>query len=133
MCIFCKIIQKEIPSFVVYENDYVLCFLDINASTKGHTLIVPKKHATNIFDLPEEDLIEISKAVKVVTTLLKENLHVENVNLINNSGALAGQTVMHFHLHVIPRYKNDGIDIAPKQTEPNFEELSNTLKQILNK
>lgn len=133
MCIFCKIIQKEIPSFVVYENDYVLCFLDINASTKGHTLIVPKKHATNIFDLPEEDLIEISKAVKVVTNLLKENLHVENVNLINNSGALAGQTVMHFHLHVIPRYENDGIDIAPKQTEPNFEELSNTLKQILNK
>ncbi|MGM9899608.1 MAG: HIT family protein [Bacilli bacterium] len=133
MCIFCKIIQKEIPSFVVYENDYVLCFLDINASTKGHTLIVPKKHATNIFDLPEEDLIEISKAVKVVTNLLKENLHVENVNLINNSGNLAGQTVMHFHLHVIPRYENDGIDIAPKQTEPNFEELSNTLKQILNK
>ena len=133
MCIFCKIIRKEIPSFVVYENDYVLCFLDINASTKGHTLIVPKKHATNIFDLPEEDLIEISKAVKVVTNLLKENLHVENVNLINNSGNLAGQTVMHFHLHVIPRYENDGIDIAPKQTEPNFEELSNTLKQILNK
>lgn len=133
MCIFCKIIQKEIPSFVVYENDYVLCFLDINASTKGHTLIVPKKHATNIFDLPEEDLIEISKAVKVVTNLLKENLHVENVNLINNSGPLAGQTVMHFHLHVIPRYENDGIEIAPKQTEPNFEELSNTLKQILNK
>lgn len=132
MCIFCKIIQKEIPSFVVYENDYVLCFLDINASTKGHTLIVPKKHATNIFDLPEEDLIEISKAVKVVTNLLKENLHVENVNLINNSGTLAGQTVMHFHLHVIPRYENDGIEIAPKQTEPNFEELSNTLKQILN-
>lgn len=133
MCIFCKIIQKEIPSFIVYENDYVLCFLDINASTKGHTLIVPKKHATSIFDLAEEDLIEVSKAVKVVTNLLKENLHVENVNLINNSGSLAGQTVMHFHLHVIPRYENDGIEITPKQTEPDFEALSNTLKQILNK
>lgn len=133
MCIFCKIINKEIPSFVVYENEFVTCFLDINASTKGHTLVVPKKHAENIFDLPVQDAIEVIKAVKVVTTLLKEKLDVQNVNLINNSGELAGQTVMHFHLHIIPRYENDGINIAPKQTEPNFDELQHTLNQILEK
>ncbi len=133
MCIFCKIINKEIPSFVVYENEYVICFLDINATTKGHTLVVPKKHVTNIFDMPEKEAIEVIKAVKVVTDLMKKNLNITNVNLINNSGSLAGQTVMHFHLHIIPRYENDGIDLAIKQSEPNFDELQITLNELLNK
>lgn len=123
MCVFCKIIQKEIPSFVVYENDDVICFLDIQASTTGHTLIVPKKHYTNLFDLDEEIGEKIMKAAKYVAELLKEKLNVSAVNLINNSGTLAGQTVMHFHMHVIPRYENDGIHISPKENEPDFDKL----------
>lgn len=129
MCVFCKIINGEIPSFKIYENDYVLCFLDINASTPGHTLIVPKQHFNNIFDLNEEYAKEIIKAVKHVSVTLKEKLNVEAVNIINNSGELAGQTVMHFHIHVIPRYENDGVVISPKQTEPDF----NLLKEIQEK
>lgn len=130
MCIFCKIINNEIPSFKIYENDYVLCFLDINASTDGHTLIVPKKHFTNIFDVDEEYLNEITKAIKIVTKKLESSLGVNNVNIINNSGELAGQTVMHLHFHVIPRYENDGIIISPKQTEPNFEHLQEIHSKI---
>lgn len=131
MCVFCKIVNGDIPSFKIYENDYVICFLDINASSKGHTLIVPKKHFDNIFDIDEEYSTEIMKAIKVVTNKLKEKLHVENVNIINNSGELAGQTVMHIHFHVIPRYKNDGIVISPKQNEPNFDELKAIQNQII--
>lgn len=130
MCVFCKIINGEIPSFKVYENDYVMCFLDINASTDGHTLIVPKKHFDNIFDLDDIYALEIMKAVKHVSCLLKEKLGVKAVNVINNSGELAGQTVMHFHIHVIPRYENDGIVIAPKQTEPNFDKLQYILTKL---
>lgn len=130
MCVFCKIINNEIPSFKIYENDYVLCFLDINASTDGHTLIVPKKHFTNIFDVDEEYLNEITKAIKIVTKKLESSLGVNNVNIINNSGELAGQTVMHLHFHVIPRYENDGIIISPKQTEPNFEHLQDIHSKI---
>lgn len=130
MCVFCKIINNEIPSFKIYENDYVLCFLDINASTDGHTLIVPKKHFTNIFDVDEEYLNEITKAIKIVTKKLESSLGVNSVNIINNSGELAGQTVMHLHFHVIPRYENDGIIISPKQTEPNFEHLQEIHSKI---
>lgn len=130
MCVFCKIINGEIPAFKVYENDYVVCFLDINASSTGHTLVVPKKHIENMFDLDEENAIEIIKAVKVVTSILKEKLGVEAVNIINNSGELAGQTVMHIHFHVIPRYENDGIVISPKQTEPDFNKLQETLDKL---
>lgn len=131
MCVFCNIINGDISSFKIYENDYVLCFLDINASTKGHTLIVPKKHFENIFDVDEKYLEEITKAVKHVSLLLKEKLNVSSVNILNNSGTLAGQTVMHFHIHVIPRYENDGIVLEPKQTEPNFDLLKDIQEQLI--
>ena len=130
MCVFCKIINGEIPSFKVYENDNVLCFLDINASSKGHTLIVPKKHVTNMFDVTDEIICDVAKAVNYVTKLLKDKLGVTDVNIINNSGEKAGQTVMHLHFHVIPRYENDGIVISPKQNEPNFDKLKEILNEI---
>ena len=130
MCVFCKIINGEIPAFKVYENEHVICFLDINASSEGHTLVVPKKHIENVFDLDEDTAVVILKAVKIVSTILKEKLGVVAVNVINNSGALAGQTVMHIHFHVIPRYENDGIVISPKQTEPDFGKLQEVLNKI---
>ena len=132
MCVFCKILNGEIPSFKIYENDYVLCFLDINASSNGHTLVVPKKHFNNIFDIDEEYSYQIIHAIKIVVNKLKEKLGVENVNIINNSGVLAGQTVMHIHFHIIPRYENDGITISPKQTEPNFDLLKEIQDTINN-
>lgn len=124
MCIFCKIINNEIPAYTLYENEYVKCFLDISQATKGHTLIVPKKHFENIFDLDEIYAGEILKAATYISNLLKSKLGIENINLLNNSGKTAGQTVMHFHLHVIPRYGNDEIDFHQVDHEPNFDELN---------
>lgn len=128
MCVFCKIIDGSIPSYKLYENGFVTCFLDISQATKGHTLVVPKKHIENIFTLDETSAEEIMKATTVVSNLLKEKLGVENINLLNNSGEKAGQTVMHFHLHVIPRYGNDEVDFHQVDHESNFEELDKLYK-----
>lgn len=130
MCIFCKIINGEIPSFKIYETDDVLCFLDISASTPGHTLVIPKKHYENFYDLDQETAGKLIVAAQVVAKRQKEKLGVSAVNLINNSGVLAGQSVMHFHLHVIPRYENDGIKIAPKANEPDFDALKDICQQM---
>lgn len=133
MCIFCKIINGEIPSFKIYEDEYFLAFLDISQSTRGHTLIIPKKHFDSFYTLEDDYLKRIMKVAQEISFLLKEKLGASSVNLINNSGALAGQTVNHFHLHVIPRYPNDGVKINPKENEPNFVELKETHELIMKK
>lgn len=132
MCVFCKIINGEIPSYKLYENGFVIGILDISQATKGHCLIIPKKHFENVFTLSEDYAEEIMKAAVVVSNILKEKLQIHDINLLNNSGQLAGQTVMHFHLHVLPRYKNDEINFHQVDHEPNFEELDK-LYHILTK
>lgn len=132
MCIFCKIINNEIPSYKIYEDEYTLAFLDLSQATKGHTLIVPKKHFANIFETPCEELHHIMNSVKAVTEKLKKSLGVENVNILNNSGTLAGQTVHHLHFHIIPRYENDNCELCPSATNPSFDELKNLCDLINN-
>lgn len=131
MCIFCKIINGEIPAFKNYEDEYVLCFLDISQASEGHTLIVPKKHFENLFDVDQETLNHMAQAVKIVTNLLKEKLGVTDVNLLNNSGTNAGQTVMHLHFHIIPRKEGDNINFSFQENEPNFDKLSQTQKKLV--
>lgn len=130
MCVFCKIASGEIPSYTIYENEAVRCFLDLSQVTKGHTLVVPKKHYENIFDLETDAAFEVMKAANVVSNMLKNKLGIQDVNLINNSGARAGQTVMHFHLHVIPRTKDDGQNLVFKEGNPSKDELEATFKEI---
>lgn len=131
MCIFCKIINGEIPAFKIYEDEYVLCFLDISQASEGHTLIVPKKHFENLFDVDQETLNHMAQAVKIVTNLLKEKLGVTDVNLLNNSGTNAGQTVTHLHFHIIPRKEGDNINFSFQENEPNFDKLSQTQKKLV--
>lgn len=131
MCIFCKIINGEIPAFKIYEDEYVLCFLDISQASEGHTLIVPKKHFENLFDVNQETLTHMTQAVKIVINLLKEKLGVTDVNLLNNSGTNAGQTVMHLHFHIIPRKEGDNINFSFQENEPNFDKLSQTQKKLV--
>lgn len=131
MCIFCKIINGEIPAFKIYEDEYVLCFLDISQASEGHTLIVPKKHFENLFDVDQETLNHMAQAVKIVTNLLKEKLGVTDVNLLNNSGTNAGQTVMHLHFHIIPRKEGDNINFSFQENEPNVDKLSQTQKKLV--
>lgn len=133
MCVFCKIMNNEIPAYTLYENEYVKCFLDISQATIGHTLVVPKKHVQDVFSLDKVEAEEIMKATVKVSNILKEKLNVENINLLNNSGLLAGQTVMHFHLHVLPRYGNDEIDFHQVEHEPDFEKLAKLYTKLIEK
>ena len=130
MCVFCKIINGEIPSYKIYETDNVMAFLDISQNTKGHTLVIPKKHIESIFDLDEQTGRDLFEAVIKTTNILKNKLGFKDVNLLNNNGSLAGQVVNHYHIHIIPRYGNDECYFKESPHEPNFEELASLHKQI---
>ena len=104
-CLFCKIINDEIPSYTIYEDEIVKVFLDINPDANGHTLIVPKKHIVNINDIDEETLLHIHKITKEIYAKMKANLGVIGLTLNQNNGH--GQIIKHYHLHLIPRYEDD--------------------------
>ncbi|WP_456471587.1 HIT family protein [Methanocaldococcus sp.] len=106
MCIFCKIANKEIPSKIVYEDPYVIAFLDINPRSKGHTLVVPKKHYKTLDEMPDEELCHLIKGVKETIKILKK-LNFDGYNIVNNNGKAAGQEIDHVHIHIIPRYEGD--------------------------
>ena len=130
MCVFCKIVNGEIPSYKIYETDNVMAFLDISQNTKGHTLVIPKKHIESIFDLDEQTGRDLFETVIKTTNILKNKLGFKDVNLLNNNGSLAGQVVNHYHIHIIPRYGNDECYFKESPHEPNFEELASLHKQI---
>ncbi len=130
MCVFCKIVNGEIPSFKIYESEHALAFLDISQNTVGHTLVIPKQHVNNVFELDSETGKEVFDAVLKTVQILKDKLQIENVNLLNNNGSLAGQVVEHYHIHIIPRYGNDECYFKESPHEPNFEELAKLHKQI---
>ena len=113
-CIFCKIINKQIPSSVVYEDDDVIAFLDISQATKGHTLVLSKKHYSNLLEIDEEVLAKIIKVAKTIASSMVKSLGAQGFNLVNNCNEVAGQSVMHFHLHIIPRYNHEEFVIGPK-------------------
>ena len=105
-CIFCKIVKKEIPAEVIYDNDFVLAILDINPCASGHTMVLPKVHVETILDLPEVG--PVFEAVKKVTGRLKEVFNPDGFTIGINQGRAAGQAIDHLHIHIIPRYKGDG-------------------------
>ncbi|GMX58777.1 MAG: HIT family protein [Candidatus Microsyncoccus archaeolyticus] len=131
-CIFCKIINNEIPSYKIYEDDLVLAFLDINPVVLGHTLIIPKKHFDNICEIEDNYLERIIVVSKKISLKMKETLGVEGINLYQANGSVAGQTVFHFHLHVLGRNSGDGLkgieEGAKRVPVNNLEEIKNKLK-----
>ncbi len=132
MCIFCKIISGEIPSYKVYEDDYFLAFLDISQTTYGHTLIIPKEHYANLLEMPDELLDKLMIVVKKVAKGVKIVTKCEGFNVLNNNGEVAGQSVQHFHIHIIPRYPNDSFKIIPSENILTDSEFSNLQKNISN-
>lgn len=129
-CIFCKIANGQIPSKTLYEDESFRVILDLGPATEGHALILPKEHAANLFEL-SEDLA--SKALVVAQKLavrMKEALGCDGLNLVQNNGEAAGQTVSHFHIHVIPRYENDGQNINWVPGSPSQEELEAVCQKI---
>ena len=107
-CIFCKIANGEIPSRTLYEDEKFRVILDLNPATRGHALIMPKDHAVNLYELPEESAGEVMILAKKIAVAMNERLRCDGLNLVQNNGETAGQTVSHFHLHMIPRYVDDG-------------------------
>ena len=107
-CIFCKLANKDIPTNIIYEDDRFTVILDASPATKGHALILPKNHAANIYELPDEDASAVFVLAKKLATKMTEILHCDGFNIVQNNGEVAGQTVFHFHMHLIPRYLNDG-------------------------
>ena len=106
-CIFCKIVKRQIPSKIIFENELYLAFLDIFPISKGHTIVIPKKHYNNIEDIPEPDLAGVFYVVKKISTLIHQNLKVDGYNILQNNYEAAGQVISHFHVHIIPRNKDD--------------------------
>ncbi len=129
MCIFCKIINNEIPSKKVYEDEDVLAILDISQANKGHTLVMPKKHYENILDIDNNIYLKVMEVAKKVALKQKQALNCEGINLLNNCGEVAGQSVMHFHVHLIPRNKEDEIKFQFKDNSNKFD-LDEVLKMV---
>ena len=129
-CVFCKIINGEIPSYTIYEDEYVKAFLDISQATPGHTLVVPKKHVANIYEYDEKLAEKVfSRIPKIARAIQKSAPDILGMNIVNNNGELAYQSVFHSHFHLIPRYsENDGFsmsfqDNSDKYNEEAFEQI----------
>jgi histidine triad (HIT) family protein len=114
-CVFCAIAANEIPSFKVYEDDLVLAYLDINPFSKGHTLVIPKEHSSGLLDTSDETLAALVARVKKVASHLKATLPCDGFNILQNNGEAAGQTVMHIHFHIVPRYGKEDISFISQK------------------
>ncbi len=129
-CIFCKIANGDIPSKTLYEDEEFKVILDVGPATRGHALILPKNHYANLYELPDETAVKVMLLAKKMAVLMTEKLGCDGFNLVQNNGKAAGQTVFHFHLHLIPRYKEDGQTLGWKSLEPTQDELEN-IKNII--
>ena len=123
-CIFCKIAKGDIPSATIYETGDFKCILDVAPANRGHALIITKDHYDNIFQLDAETAAKIFSFATVAAKAIKEETGCEGMNVLQNNGAAAGQTVNHFHLHLVPRNSNDGVNMSwsPKETEPSEQQ-----------
>lgn len=129
-CIFCKIANGEIPSKTIYEDEDFRVILDLAPATKGHALILPKEHAKNLYELPDETAGKVMKLAKKMAVTMTDKLGCDGFNLIQNNNEVAGQTVFHFHMHLIPRYENDNQNLVMKPTEVTQDELEEVKKQL---
>ena len=132
-CIFCKIIDGKIPSATILENSEFKVILDRFPGNEGHVLILPKKHYANIFEIEPETAGKLFQLAVLISRARKASLGFENMNVVQNNGPVAGQTVNHFHLHLIPRYEGDGVDIKWKQLDLTDEQIETVRKTISNK
>ena len=130
-CIFCKIANGDIPSKMLYEDEEFKVILDLGPATKGHALILPKNHYHDLYDLPDETVGKVMLLAKKMAMHMTEKLKCAGFNLVQNNGEAAGQTVFHFHLHLIPRYEEDGQTLGWKSLELSQEELEKIKNTII--
>ena len=132
-CIFCKIAAGEISSATVYEDDDFRAILDLGPAAKGHTLVIPKSHSDNLLSVEPDTAAKALKVISKTANAIKEALGCDGINVVQNNGEAAGQTVMHLHFHIIPRYKNDSVNIGWQPMKHSNEELAATADLIKEK
>lgn len=131
-CVFCKIAKGEIPADKIYEDDKFFAFLDINPNNPGHTLIIPKAHYKNLYELPDEVLSEIAPLIKKLAIAVKKSVNADGINIIMNNDRAAGQIVSHAHFHIIPRFADDGLRHWLGKPYSNKEESAKVAEKIKN-
>ncbi len=131
-CIFCKIANGTIPSYKVYEDNEIIAFLDVNPASRGHTLVVTKEHFSNMTTCPKNILDRAFEVAQLVAQAQIAHLGASGVNVLTNVGESAGQSVQHFHIHVIPRYDNDGLKLSFPPRQLTDSEMSDITKSIKN-
>jgi histidine triad (HIT) family protein len=129
-CIFCKIVAGEIPSHKIDEDDKTLAFMDINPWTRGHALVIPKVHSRNIYDADPDDLAATHIAAQRLAQRMRERLNCEGLNILQSNEPVAMQTVFHTHVHVIPRYSDDGLKMPAHPQPAEHEELAGLAEQL---
>jgi histidine triad (HIT) family protein len=129
-CIFCKVLAGEIPSERVYEDDHAVAVMDINPWTRGHAVVIPRKHAVDIFDIDEDELEHVVVAAKRLATKVRATLDCDGVNLLQSNGRAAWQTIFHLHFHVIPRYDGDPLELPTRPQPAKPEELAAVAEEI---
>jgi histidine triad (HIT) family protein len=132
-CIFCKIVAGELPATIIDEDERTIAFMDINPATRGHALVIPRAHSIDLLTVGRDDLLAVALASQRLAARAKERLRADGVNLINSCGAVAWQSVFHFHMHVIPRYEDDPLRLPwvpapgdPEEIAAAAQELSGT-------
>jgi histidine triad (HIT) family protein len=129
-CIFCKIVARELPATIVDEDELTISFMDINPATRGHALVIPRRHAQDLLNVEAEDLRATAAAAQRLAARMHERLGADGVNLINSCGAAAWQTVFHFHFHVIPRYREDPLRLPWVPSAGDSEEIAAAAQEL---
>jgi len=129
-CIFCKIVAGEIPTTVVAEDELTIAFMDISPATRGHALVIPRSHAADVHAIDPQDLAAVALTAQRVATMARANLGAEGVNLLSSNGAAAWQTVLHFHMHVIPRYAGDPLRLPWTPAPGDMDEIAAAASQL---
>jgi histidine triad (HIT) family protein len=129
-CIFCKIVAGEIPAMLVDEDERTIAFMDINPATRGHALVIPREHSADLLSVEREDLLAVAVAAQRLAGRAKERLQADGVNLVNSCGAVAWQSVFHFHMHVIPRYEGDPLRLPWVPAPGDPEEIAAAAQEL---
>jgi histidine triad (HIT) family protein len=129
-CIFCKIVAGEIPATIVDEDERTIAFMDINPATRGHALVIPREHSPDLLSVEREDLLAVAVASRRLAGRAKERLQADGVNLVNSCGAVAWQSVFHFHMHVIPRYEDDPLRLPWVPAPGDPEEIAAAAQEL---
>jgi histidine triad (HIT) family protein len=129
-CIFCKVLAHELPAEFLWEEDETAAFMDINPWTRGHALVIPRNHSTDLLEIPAADLAATAAGAQRLARMQKEGLGCDGVNLLNSCGAAAWQTVFHFHIHAIPRYAGDPLQLPTRPESASPEELASVAAEL---